>query len=46
MTESRYEAAMNRRTLLARLATIAASYAGLTAFSRPRDRVAQRTGVG
>ncbi len=36
MTESRYEATMNRRTLLARLATIAASYAGLTAFSRRR----------
>ena len=36
MSESRYEATMNRRTLLARLATVAASYTGLTAFARPR----------
>lgn len=34
MTQSRYEATLNRRTLLARLAAAAASYAGLTAFSR------------
>lgn len=34
MTESRYEAAISRRSLLARLAAAGASYAGLTAFSR------------
>src|SRR3954462_2530045 len=34
MTQSRYEATMNRRTLLARLAASAAAYAGLTAFTR------------
>lgn len=34
MTQSRFDAAMSRRTLLARLAAAGASYAGLTAFSR------------
>lgn len=34
MTQSRYEAAMSRRTLLARLGALSASYAGLTAFGR------------
>ena len=34
MTQSRYEAAISRRSLLARLAAAGASYVGLTAFSR------------
>lgn len=34
MSQSRYEAAMSRRTLLGRLAAAGASYIGLTAFSR------------
>lgn len=35
MKESRYEAAISRRSLLARLAAAGASYVGLTAFTRP-----------
>ena len=34
MTQSRYEAAISRRSLLGRLAAAGASYVGLTAFSR------------
>src|SRR6185312_16539508 len=34
MSQSRYQAAMSRRTLLGRLAMAGASYVGLTAFSR------------
>ena len=34
MNQSRYEAALSRRSMLARLAAAGASFAGLTAFSR------------
>src|SRR3954468_11081716 len=34
MTQSRYEAAMSRRSMIARLGAVALSYAGLTAFRR------------
>ena len=40
MTHSRYEAAISRRGLLARLAAAGASYVGLTAFSRLGTAVA------
>ena len=35
MNQSRFDAAMSRRTLLGRLAAAGASYIGLTAFARP-----------
>src|SRR5436305_14908419 len=41
MNQSRYEAAMSRRTLLGRLAAAGASYIGLTAFGKLGEETAR-----
>lgn len=46
MKDSRYEAAMSRRSLLTRLAAAGASYVGLTAFTRSTGASSTGSGVG